>query len=61
MTARRSVGKTQVAKSLWYPRKGVAELRAALDSAAKEGRAAVNNGLVGMGESSLAESGNGET
>ena len=39
----------------------LAELRAALDFAAKEGRAAVNNGLVGMGESSLAESGNGET
>ena len=29
MTTRRSVGKTRMARSLWYARKGVAELRAA--------------------------------
>jgi threonine dehydrogenase-like Zn-dependent dehydrogenase len=48
MTARRSVGKSLMAKSLWYPRKGAAELRAQPLPALAPGQARVRTLFSGI-------------
>ena len=48
MMTRRSVGKTRVAKSLWYAKKGVAELRAAPLSSPGPGQARVRTLFSGI-------------
>jgi NADPH:quinone reductase-like Zn-dependent oxidoreductase len=48
MTTRRSIGKSRMAKSLWYPKQGVAELRAAPLPSAGPGQARVRTLFSGI-------------